>query len=289
MPRLARIESHLASAVEAQQEAVESLTKDDLTIRREGHTRGMTRSYGGTAMKQFREELKEAPRISKDLATWSLDSLLHRARALGAASDTISDCIASADSRSELIEVVQELEPPHPQSVSVDDITCDALIHTVEEMAEILERVGALVIKNAASQELMDQVDAQLEEAGAWAISRGKQVDGRPAGRMQMDMLLRAPLTQELVTNEHVLGVTRHVLGPHCKRIALKELSVFEVQPGNAMQGFHREDMFWPWHHEPYPWSTNILWAIDDFTPENGAIQACHFSMEVALYHAVHE
>ena len=59
VPRLARIESHLASAVEAQQEAVESLTKDDLTIRREGHTRGMTRSYGGTAMKQFREESKK--------------------------------------------------------------------------------------------------------------------------------------------------------------------------------------------------------------------------------------
>ena len=98
-------------------------------------------------------------------------------------------------------------------------------MHTIEEMSEVLERVGALVIKNAASQELMDAVDAQLEEAGAWAISRGKQVDGRSAGRMQMDMLLRAPLTQKLMTNEYVLGVTRHVLGPHCKRIALKELS----------------------------------------------------------------
>ena len=79
------------------------------------------------------------------------------------------------------------------------------------------------------------EIDAQLETAGAWEISRSK------AGRMQMDMLLRAPATRKLLTNEHVLGVTRHVLGKSCKRIALKELSVFEVQPGQEAQKFHRE------------------------------------------------
>ena len=28
---------------------------------------------------------------------------------------------------------------------------------------------------------------------------------------------------------------------------ATRVLTVFEVQPGNEMQGFHREDMFWPY------------------------------------------
>jgi hypothetical protein len=44
------------------------------------------------------------------------------------------------------------------------------------------------------------------------------------------------------VTNEYVLGVSRFLLEPHCKRIALKELCAFEVQPGNVAQHFHRED-----------------------------------------------
>ena len=245
MNRLAKISNHLVSAVEAEigQTAEEELTEEDLQIRQQGHTRG-ARSYSGAAMKQFREELKQADRVNKDLTTWSLDELLQRAKGLGATKSTISECIASADSRTELMELVELLEPPHPQTASIEDITCDAHVHTIEEMSEVLERVGALVIKNAASQELMDAVDAQLEEAGAWAISRGKQVDGRPAGRMQMDMLLRAPLTQKLMTNEYVLGVTRHVLGPHCKRIALKELSGEYTQFSAALRRVVRFPQF---------------------------------------------
>ena len=38
---------------------------------------------------------------------------------------------------------------------------------SAEEMGEILERVGAVVITNAAPLELMDALDAQLEEAQA--------------------------------------------------------------------------------------------------------------------------
>jgi ectoine hydroxylase-related dioxygenase (phytanoyl-CoA dioxygenase family) len=62
------------------------------------------------------------------------------------------------------------------------------------------------------------------------------------------------------------------------KRIALKELSVFEVKPGKGKQNFHREDQFWPWHHAPHAWSLNMLWAIDDFTDANGATRIIPFS-----------
>ena len=47
-----------------------------------------------------------------------------------------------------------------------------------------------------------------------------------------MDVLLHAPATRALVTNKHVLAVVDAVLGEHCKQVALKEMSVFEVQPG---------------------------------------------------------
>jgi ectoine hydroxylase-related dioxygenase (phytanoyl-CoA dioxygenase family) len=100
---------------------------------------------------------------------------------------------------------------------------------------------------------------------------------------------------------------------------ATRVLTVFEVQPGNEMQGFHREDMFWPyaiptfsataiqfpcaseltlgvllcrappvclfsWHHEPDAWSTNLLWALDDFFPENGGTQVIPYSHRSTLY-----
>lgn len=219
--RIRQIASHVVAAVEA--EAEEELHIDEY-IARHGHTQ-QQRGNRGPEQAEFTKRLKEMPRVDKDIATWSNAELMRRGLALGASDEQISDIVASTDSRAELLALVSSLEPPPPSTATVDQITVDARTATIEEMGEILERVGAVVITNAAPLELMDALDAQLEEAGAWNISRGKQVNGRPAGRMQMNMLLKAPLTQELVTNEYVTGVTRHVLGPHCKRIALKELS----------------------------------------------------------------
>ena len=218
--RIRQVTSHLVAAIEA--EAEEKGIHIDEYIARHGHTRNSQR---GSEQAHFTQRLKEMPRVSKDLANWTNAELMRRGLALGASDDQISDILASTDSRAELLALVSFLEPPPPSSATVEQITVDARTATIEEMSEILERVGAVVITNAASQELMDAIDVQLEEAGAWNISRGKQVGGRPAGRMQMDMLLQAPLTEKLVTNDYVTGVARHVLGPHCKRIALKELS----------------------------------------------------------------
>ena len=150
----------------------------------------------------------------------------------------------------------------------------------VDEMVEILERVGALIIKDAATQNAIDEIDEELEAAGAWKVSRTSN------GRMQMDALLKAPACRQLLTNQYVLAVTRAALGQSCKRITLKELTVFEVQPGNPKQTFHREDQFWPWHHEPDPWSTNILWAIDDFTVENVSADRRRAALRVFLIEA---
>jgi len=224
-----------------------------------------TNLFNSEERDSFRGRMGERPRVSKDLSTWTPSALMKRAIAMGASDEQVDACLTAPSPADAFRELASSMEPPPPSAATVADITCDPATHTVEEMGRVLETVGALVILNAAPESLMQAVDLQIEEAGGWAVSR----EGK--GRMRMDILMHAPATRELITNEHVLGVTNHVLGPHSKQIALKEMSVFEVQPGQGKQDFHREDQFWPWHHEPYPWSTNILWAIDDFTPENGA------------------
>jgi hypothetical protein len=338
--RIRQVTNHLVAAIEA--EAEEKGIHIDEYIARNGHTRN-NQSHG-SEQAEFTQRLKEMPRVSKDIATWTNAELMRRGLALGASDDQVSDILASTDSRAELLALVSSLEPPPPASATVEQITVDVHTTTVEKMSEILERVGAVVITNAASQELMDAIDVQLEEAGAWNISRGKQVGGRPAGRMQMDMLIKAPLTEKLVTNDYVTGVARHVLGPHCKRIALKELSgeytefsihipvlsdamptntthtytmhvsirgstrqlYAEVSPrgpvlaGNAtfpLTGSEtqccgcRADLLsvrpctrLQWHHEPVAWSTNMLWAIDDFTAENGGTNVVPYSHRSTMY-----
>ncbi len=193
-------------------------------------------------IEQYRTTLPAMPRVNKDLRTWTTSELLRRCQGLGATDNQLDAIVEGDGSRDALLALTQQLEPPSPQTATLEDITVDARSSSIEAMAETLECFGAVVVTNAAPAALMDAVDAQLDSAGAWAISRGEQEAGRPASRMHMELLMKAPLAGDLVTNEFVLGVARHLLEPHCKRIALKELCAFEVQPGNVAQHFHRED-----------------------------------------------
>jgi hypothetical protein len=190
------------------------------------------------ARAQHRERLLREPRLPKDLSTWSSADLIHRALAMGADSDGITAAVDAANSKELLIGMVQALEPPPASSATVEMITVEK-DESVERKVEILESVGALIIKNAISESDIAEIDAQLDAAGCWKISRESK------GRMQMDGLLKAPACRKMLTNKYVLEVTRATLGRSCKRIALKELSIFEVQPGNPKQTFHREDQFW--------------------------------------------
>lgn len=261
--RLAQVARHLVAAKESEVEAAaaDEFPRDEQRER-------------------LSELKKNAPRIDKTLSTWTVSELMQRSLALGASEAAVEAALDSAASKSTLIDLVEALEPPPPSTATVEMVTVDPTTTSVEEMAAILETVGVLIISGAADEATIAAVDDELELAGAWEISRSKE----QKGRMQQEMLMKAPATRKLLTNEHVLAVTRHVLEPSCKRIALKELSAFEVQPGQKKQGFHREDMFWPWHHEPHPWSTNILWAIDDFTAENGGTNVIPYSHRSTKY-----
>jgi hypothetical protein len=234
--RLRRLASHLAAGGTASTTATQSEPEEAETQRH---------AFVGpdpALMARYQNSLSTVPRVNKDTASWTASELLRRCQGLGATDEQLDAIVEGDQTRAALLSLVQRLEPPPPQTASIEAITVDARTTPIADMAEILERVGAVVLTNAAPQAQLDEIDAQLEAAGCWAISRGKQEGGRPASRMQMELLVKAPLAGELVTNEYVLGVSRHVLGPHCKRIALKELSAFEVQPGNARQNFHRED-----------------------------------------------
>ena len=275
--RIGNIASHVVSA------AVESEAKPPSSQVFESPLSPAAPQHGITPDERavHRQRLLDEPRMSKDLATWATADLIHRALAMGASDDDITACVDAPNSKALLMDIVTSLEPPSASSATVEMITVER-DESVEKMVDILETVGALVIKNAIPEEEIAEIDEQLDAAGCWKISR----EGK--GRMQMDGLLKAPACRKMLTNEYVLAVTRATLGRSCKRIALKELSIFEVQPGNPKQTFHREDQFWPWHHEPTPWTTNILWAIDDFTVENGGTNVVPYSHRSTEYMREH-
>lgn len=220
---------------------------------------------GGVVGDVYRDSLGDKPRVSQDLSSWSSPSLIRRCAALGATDDQIAGCVEAGsreDVLASLASLAYSLEPGPPETCTVADITVQPS-DGIDAMVGRLEEFGAVIIEAAAPESLIAQTELELTSAGAFG-SEGRE---KPKA---FSCLLHSPALCELMTNEHLLGSTRALLGRHCKRIALKELFAVEIPPGRPRQQFHREDQFWPWHHEPDAWCVSVLWAIDTFTEENG-------------------
>jgi ectoine hydroxylase-related dioxygenase (phytanoyl-CoA dioxygenase family) len=71
----------------------------------------------------------------------------------------------------------------------------------------------------------------------------------------------------ELATHPLLLGVLDRVLGHY----QLSGPVGIDIGPGESAQGLHRDDVVYPlsWPHAQVV--LNTMWALDDFTPENGA------------------
>merc|ERR550514_1695601 len=95
---------------------------------------------------------------------------------------------------------------------------------------------------------------------------------------MGLDMLVKAPTVADLLENPTVLATAKEILGTSSKEIKLKLLQAFQIEPGGKEQLLHREDGPFPWNHQPHQWTIDLLWALDDFTPENGATHIVPYS-----------
>lgn len=84
-------------------------------------------------------------------------------------------------------------------------------------------------------------------------------------------VLTRAPSTQALVVHDAVWPAVEAVLKPACDFVQLNLVQAVRVHPGERAQAPHRDEEMWPSDKHGAPWLINVMWAIDDFTEENGA------------------
>jgi ectoine hydroxylase-related dioxygenase (phytanoyl-CoA dioxygenase family) len=71
-----------------------------------------------------------------------------------------------------------------------------------------------------------------------------------------------------LILDPMVLDVTERALGPN---FLLTATLAIELHPGQPAQDFHWDDIFYKIPRPRPPVSISTLWAIDDFTADNGA------------------
>lgn len=80
----------------------------------------------------------------------------------------------------------------------------------------------------------------------------------------------KSSASHKLATDPTVVAVMNAVLGPLCDRIQINLTQAIRILPGEKEQLPHRDDEAFPFPHEGSTFMINAMWALTDFTRENG-------------------
>ncbi|MEC8480324.1 MAG: phytanoyl-CoA dioxygenase family protein [Pseudomonadota bacterium] len=144
---------------------------------------------------------------------------------------------------------------------------------TVEEVVQLLRQDGALIIKDIISPQVVDQLTAEMQP----------YINATPTGRDEFTghttrrtgaLAARSAACRDLIVNDLVLSSAKEYLRPFTRKIILHLTQTIDIGPGAAAQEIHRDRYAWgkylPREIEP---QFNTIWALTDFTAENGATQ----------------
>lgn len=141
-----------------------------------------------------------------------------------------------------------------------------------DEIAAHLERVeqdGYTIIEDAVAPDLgaalLDALDRLVEEVGIEPA--GNRFEGANTLRIY-NLLAHDEVFQQVPINPEVLPVVDGVLGSGC---LISSLSSIDIRPGEIAQPIHADDQLIPIPKPHPPTVCNTMWALTDFTEENGA------------------
>ena len=133
-----------------------------------------------------------------------------------------------------------------------------------------LRSQGYVIFDRLASKICIDQVCRELEPwFDATPHCRG-EFYGWKTTRFG-SVLLKSPASHSLVLNDLMLGLMNEVLGAHCDWYQLNLTQGIRIHPGQRQQVPHRDDEMWPCEKGGVEYLVNVMWALSDFTQENGA------------------
>lgn len=143
---------------------------------------------------------------------------------------------------------------------------------TTDEILSILNRDGALILKDVLSPA---QVRAVRDEIMPYveATEPGRDdFTGRLTTRTGA-LVSRSPTSREMIAHPKLVEAAANFLKPYCERIQLHLTQVIRIRPGQPKQPIHRDRWAWGTFLKDIEPQFNTIWAVTEFTHENGATQ----------------
>jgi ectoine hydroxylase-related dioxygenase (phytanoyl-CoA dioxygenase family) len=134
---------------------------------------------------------------------------------------------------------------------------------------ERIERDGYTIVEDAFSKDdagaLLDDLARLERELGIGFASN--DFEGRHTRRIY-NLLAHGPRYEAIPVHPNVLPIVDGVLDPGC---LVSSLSSIAIHPGETAQPIHADDQLVPLPKPHVPIVCNTMWALTDFTGENGA------------------
>jgi len=140
---------------------------------------------------------------------------------------------------------------------------------SVEKILRVLKKDGCVILEGLTDINAIISVSNELEpyfnqtpncEGYFWGYNT-KRMGG---------LIAKSKSSHEFIIHPLILNIVQAILGPYCSRFQLNLTQAIKIEPGEIKQVLHRD-------HEVFPFEKkgecliNVMWALDDFTGQNGA------------------
>lgn len=139
------------------------------------------------------------------------------------------------------------------------------------EVAAHLRQYGYAIVDDLVDEATMDQLAAEVAPYVEASDAGRDEYDGRFTRRTGA-LIARCPAVRPLVMHPTAVGVAQHLMA-QATTIQLHLTQLITISPGESQQKLHRDQMafdFYPFAAD-YHVQCNTMWALTDFTAENGA------------------
>ena len=146
---------------------------------------------------------------------------------------------------------------------------------SVETILAALAKDGACIVEGVLSGEDLEALDVDLNPLIDQSPTGVEEFGGLSTKRTGA-LVARCKSVRPIVMHPLIRSTAEAFLAPYCERIQLNNTQLITLMPGQLAQPLHRDRLCWgggaggylPMPIEP---QFNTIWAITDFTKENGA------------------
>ncbi len=150
---------------------------------------------------------------------------------------------------------------------------------STDEIVKMVQTEGALILENVLSEQELDQFHQELDPYMEATQAGADDFTGRSTTRTGA-LIARSAQARAMVMNPLIVGAANQFLAPYCQRIQLHLTQIIRLKPGQGAQMIHRDRWAWGYYMQGLEPQFNTIWAMTDFTEDNGATHVVPGSLD---------